>query len=60
MKELKTFEITIESWEELREIVRDMNNEINKLDNLKNYSQEDFAYTLRYYRDWLQNIVGGE
>ena len=58
MKKVKTFEITIESWQELREIVRDMNNEINKIDNAEKYNRTDFSNILAYYRNWLQNIVG--
>lgn len=58
MKEIKTHEITIESWQELREIVRDMNNEINKIDNAEKYNRTDFSNILAYYRNWLQNIVG--
>lgn len=58
MKQIETVEITLETLQELREIILDMNNEINKIDNAKNYSRVDFSNTLTYYQEWLQRLLG--
>lgn len=43
--------------DELKELAKDMEYEIDLIDNFKKYTREDFSKQLTFYKEWLERII---